>query len=172
MADTSDVNPVLAAKAREIVALGREAGLMVATAESCTGGLIGAALTSVPGSSWVYDRGIISYSNEAKQKLLMVPAETLEAHGAVSHETAEAMVRGLLEQSDAAIGISVTGVAGPDGGTPGKPVGLVYIGYVRRGGVLGACKCNFAGDRAAVRHQTVLKALDLIEALMKDETPA
>lgn len=166
-----DIDKALHAAAERVIELGKQQGCMLATAESCTGGLIGAALTSIPGSSSVYDRGIISYTNEAKIKLLLVAPFILDVYGAVSAQTARAMVRGLLDQSDAGIGLSVTGVAGPDGGTEEKPVGLVYIGFMRRGEPARAMSCQFKGDRAAVRHQSVLQALELAEQLMRGETP-
>lgn len=152
--------------AQRVLDLGNARGKMVATAESCTGGLIGGAITSLSGSSAVYDRGIISYSNEAKNELLNVPEEILAAHGAVSEQTAIAMVKGLLNCSVADVGISVTGVAGPTGGTPEKPVGLVYIGYGSRDGSIQAERCMFDGDRTAIRRQTITRALELAASLL------
>ena len=109
------------------------AGLMAATAESCTGGLIAGLLTEIPGSSNVLERGFVVYSNAAKQELLGVPAETLASHGAVSEETAVAMAEGALRASRAEVAVSVTGIAGPDGGSAAKPVGLVHFACARRG---------------------------------------
>lgn len=152
--------------AQRVLDLGNACKKMIATAESCTGGLIGGAITSLSGSSAVYDRGIISYSNEAKNELLNVPEEILAAHGAVSEQTAIAMVNGLLNCSIANIGISVTGVAGPTGGTPEKPVGLVYIGYGSRDGSIQAERCMFDGDRPAIRRQTIIRALELAADLL------
>jgi len=137
-------------------------GLTVATAESCTGGMIAAALTDVPGASQVFGCGIVSYSNEIKERILGVDAAILAAHGAVSEETAQAMLAGLLRLSQADLGVAVTGVAGPDGGSAEKPVGLVYLaaGGATRQRVR---RCLFAGDRAAVRRQTVATALEMLE---------
>ena len=139
----------------------KENNLKVATAESCTGGMIGAALTSVSGVSSYYGFGVVTYANEAKEKLLGVSHATLEAVGAVSPETACEMAQGALKLSGADIAISVTGIAGPHGGSSEKPVGLVYIGIARKGGECVAYKNNFSGDREDVRTQTVIKALTL-----------
>lgn len=139
----------------------RDNNLKVATAESCTGGMIGAALTSVSGVSSCYGFGVVTYANEAKEKLLGVSHDTLESVGAVSPETAREMAQGALKMSGADIAISVTGIAGPDGGTKEKPVGLVYIGIARKGGECRAYKNNFSGSREDVRTQTVIKALTL-----------
>jgi nicotinamide-nucleotide amidase len=135
--------------------------LSVSCAESCTGGLIAGTITNVPGISAYFQEGIVTYSNEAKQKYLHVSKETLDTYGAVSAQTAKEMVIGILNASKAALGIAVTGIAGPDGGTKEKPVGLVYIGY-------GSAKkpqveeCHFNGNREEVRKQTVTHALKLL----------
>ncbi|MEO0392610.1 MAG: CinA family protein [Pseudomonadota bacterium] len=150
----------------QLSASAREKAMMVATAESCTGGLIAGAITSLAGSSAVFDRGIVSYSNEAKQELLAVPKDILATHGAVSHETACAMVHGLFTQSQAAIGVSVTGVAGPGGGSDEKPVGLVYVGHGLRGGAVDASRHLFDGDRPAIRRATIVAALTHIDRLL------
>lgn len=134
-------------------------GWMIATAESCTGGLIAAAVTGVPGSSAVFDRGFITYSNDAKKEMLGVKDETLATHGAVSEPTAREMVEGALRKSRAHLALSVTGIAGPDGGTPEKPVGLVYIGFGLRGGDVTVVKHHFVGPRESVREQTAATAL-------------
>lgn len=131
----------------------------MATAESCTGGLIAKLLTDVPGSSRWFERGIVSYSNAAKQELLGVPAATIAAHGAVSAATVLAMAEGLLARAPVQWTVSVSGIAGPDGGTPDKPVGTVWIGWAGTGIVPAASRFVFAGDRAAVREQTVVAAL-------------
>lgn len=134
--------------------------LMLATAESCTGGMIAAALTDRPGSSKILERGFVTYSNDSKHEMLGVPAETLRDHGAVSAQTAIAMAKGALKHSRADVALSVTGIAGPDGGTPEKPVGLVYIGYGLKGeDVVHSAEHRFTGDRAAIRQQTVEAAL-------------
>jgi nicotinamide-nucleotide amidase len=157
--------PDLLARAAELVARYREAGLMAATAESCTGGLIAGLLTEIPGSSSVLERGFVVYSNAAKEELLGVPAETLAKHGAVSERTARAMAEGALAQSRAEVAVSVTGIAGPDGGTAAKPVGLVHFACARRGAPTVAREERF-GDigRDAVRLASVRVGLDLLEA--------
>ncbi|HVO04818.1 MAG TPA: CinA family protein [Candidatus Cybelea sp.] len=133
--------------------------LKIATAESCTGGLVAGTLTAIAGSSDVYDRGWITYSNEAKREQLGVSEALLEAHGAVSGEVAEAMAKGALHRSTADVAVSVTGIAGPGGGSPEKPVGLVFIGLARKDGWSQVERCQFDGDRDAVRAQTVTRAL-------------
>jgi nicotinamide-nucleotide amidase len=137
----------------------RDLGWKIATAESCTGGLIAGTLTAIAGSSDVYDRGWVTYSNEAKREQLGVPSMVLEARGAVSSEVAEAMAKGALHRSLAHVAVSVTGIAGPGGGSPEKPVGLVYIGLARKDGWSQVERCEFKGDRDAVREQTVARAL-------------
>jgi nicotinamide-nucleotide amidase len=150
-------------RAAEIVARCRGAGLMVATVESCTGGLVSAVLTAVPGSSDVVDRGLVTYSNEAKTALADVPPALIEAYGAVSAEVAAAMARGGLARSNAQIAVAVTGIAGPGGGTRDKPVGLVHFACAREGRDVALHREVFRGDRAAVRQASVLRALDMIE---------
>jgi len=137
--------------------LGR--GLSVATAESCTGGLIAGAITAVAGSSGWFDRGFITYSNDAKIGMLGVRAETLAAHGAVSEAVAAEMAAGALAHSRADLAVAVTGIAGPDGGTAAKPVGTVCFAWARRGMALAAATHRLPGDRAAVRAATVRVAL-------------
>ena len=135
----------------------------VATAESCTGGLIAGAITDIAGSSEWFDRGFVTYSNEAKMEMLGVSAKTLAVHGAVSEATAREMVTGAL-RNGATLAVAVTGIAGPAGGTPTKPVGLVWLAFGRRDGPIDAREEHFAGDRAAVRAGTVRRALEgLIE---------
>jgi nicotinamide-nucleotide amidase len=131
-----------------------------ATAESCTGGLIAGAITDVAGSSAWFDRGFVTYSNDAKREMLGVRAETLAAHGAVSEATAREMATGALARSAADISVAVTGIAGPAGGSPGKPVGLVCFAWARRGGPVDALTVHFTGDRAAVRAAALAAALD------------
>lgn len=140
----------------------RRRGWMVATAESCTGGLIAGALTEVAGSSDVVDRGFVTYSNEAKMEMLGVDAGLIAAHGAVSSEVAGAMAEGALARSRAGVAVSVTGVAGPGGGSAEKPVGLVWFGLARTGEVVRTEARVFPGDRAAVRAATVRHALALL----------
>jgi len=133
--------------------------LMLVTAESCTGGWIAKTLTDLPGSSAWFDAGVVTYSYEAKESLLGVNPRTLEHDGAVSEETALEMVSGALARFGAGVAVAVTGIAGPSGGTPEKPVGTVWIGWKRRGGYAHARLYQFAGDREAVRRQTVAAAL-------------
>jgi nicotinamide-nucleotide amidase len=134
-------------------------GWKVATAESCTGGGIACAITDIAGSSGWFDRGWITYSNDAKIELLGVRAETLATHGAVSEATAREMAAGALAQGGADLAVAVTGVAGPSGGTPQKPVGMVCLTWARRGGAIDTVTSRFPGDRAAVREATVVAAL-------------
>ena len=132
---------------------------MLATAESCTGGMIASAMTERPGSSAVFERGFVTYSNDAKNELLDVPKDMLMKHGAVSSQVAIAMVKGAIAHSRAEIAVSVTGIAGPDGGTEKKPVGLVYIGFGDKAGVIEVAEHRFSGDRGSVRQQTAEAAL-------------
>jgi nicotinamide-nucleotide amidase len=159
--------PDLIARAADLVARYKAAGLMAATAESCTGGLIAGLLTEIPGSSNVLERGFVVYSNAAKQELLGVLAQTLTKHGAVSGETAVAMAEGAVRASLADVAVSVTGIAGPDGGTAAKPVGLVHFACARRGMRTTAREERF-GDigRAAVRLASVRVGLELLEAAL------
>ena len=141
----------------------RKRGWRLATAESCTGGLIAAACTAVAGSSDWFERGFVTYSNAAKSELLGVEPDLIATHGAVSEAVAQAMARGTLQRSNADLSVAVTGIAGPGGATPGKPVGLVWLAVASRGGD-GAPACRaerlqLDGDRAAVREQTTLLAL-------------
>jgi nicotinamide-nucleotide amidase len=137
----------------------RAAGMTIATAESCTGGLIAAACTAVAGSSDWFERGFVTYSNEAKSESLGVPAALIVAHGAVSEEVARAMAEGALAHSRAQLAVAVTGIAGPGGATPGKPLGTLWLAISRAGGATEAELLTLAGDRAAVREQTVHRAL-------------
>lgn len=142
--------------------------LTITTAESCTGGLIAGTITNVAGISSHFKEGIVTYSNEAKQKYLGVKPETLSRYGAVSEQTAREMVTGILRASGADTAVAVTGIAGPDGGTPEKPVGLVYIGY-GMGDDIRVKECHFPGGRSQVRCQTVETALQLISILIKEK---
>ncbi len=134
-------------------------GLKLATAESCTGGWVAQAVTAVSGSSEWFDRGFISYSNEAKREMLGVRAETLAAHGAVSEATAREMAAGALDHSGAGVAVAVTGVAGPTGGSREKPVGTVCFAWALRGGAVESETCRFEGDRESIRRQSVIRAL-------------
>ncbi|MCP3968028.1 MAG: CinA family nicotinamide mononucleotide deamidase-related protein [Lentisphaerae bacterium] len=150
---------------QDISCLLKERNMTFATAESCTGGMIGASITDLPGSSDIFLGGIISYANEIKHHLLGVPQEILDNKGAVSHECAEAMVRGATKALKTNAAIAVTGIAGPSGGTPEKPVGLVYIAAKMNDKVL-VRKCNFKGDRAAIRKRACAIALLTLRELL------
>src|SRR5277367_5390658 len=155
--------------ARRVLDLCRTRGLRIATAESCTGGLVAGALTDIAGSSDVVDRGFVTYSNAAKEVMLGVPEATLKRHGAVSGETAAAMVKGALKNSLADIAVSITGIAGPGGGTKEKPVGLVYFAAARRGGKRLAQRRLYGNiGRSRVRAISVSQALAMLETLAKD----
>src|SRR5882757_2690421 len=155
--------PDLLARATDLIARYRAAGLMAVTAESCTGGLIAGLLTEIPGSSDMLERGFVVYSNAAKQELLGVPAETLAHHGAVSAETAVTMAEGALRASRAEVAVSVTGIAGPDGGSATKPVGLVHFACARRGKPTVAREERFGEiGRETVRLASVAVGLDLL----------
>jgi nicotinamide-nucleotide amidase len=145
--------------AQEVAAALQRQSLMVVAAESCTGGWIAKTLTDLPGSSAWFDAGVVTYSYGAKEALLGVNPRTLERTGAVSEETVLEMVSGALARFGAGMAVAVTGIAGPSGGTPEKPVGTVWIGWKRRGGYARAKLFHFAGDREAVRRQTVAAAL-------------
>jgi len=144
------------------------AGLTVATAESCTGGMVGAALTDVPGSSAAYLGGVVSYSDEAKVTLLGVDPDLIAACGAVSDAVAKAMASGARDALGADVAVSVTGVAGPEGGTADKPVGTVWFGVAGPHGVEAQLR-RFAGDRATVRERAKMTALDLLRLALPDE---
>src|SRR5215467_9588597 len=140
----------------------RRAGKKIATAESCTGGMVAAALTDIAGSSDVVERGFVTYSNEAKTELLGVPASMIATHGAVSAQVATAMVQGALARAPVDIAVSITGIAGPGGATTGKPVGLVYFGIARKGGAARVERHNYQGDRASIRAAATERALELL----------
>lgn len=158
--------------ARAVVEQAKAAGLILATAESCTGGMIAASITDIAGSSAVFDRGFVTYSNEAKRDVLEVGAETLQRHGAVSPETAREMAFGALSRSNADIAISVTGIAGPDGGSAEKPVGLVYMGIAEIDEETTVLDHHF-GDigRDQVREATVRAALKAFLAAIERLQP-
>lgn len=153
--------------AEAVLAACRTKGFTLATAESCTGGMIAASLTDIAGSSEVVDRGFITYSNRAKTELLAVPPALIAAHGAVSGEVAEAMALGALALAPVDLAVAVTGVAGPGGGSATKPVGLVWFGSGRRGNAIATESYVFPGDRAAVRRAATRRALELLLAAAK-----
>lgn len=150
------------ALARKVVEAASARGLMVAAAESCTGGLVSAALTSVAGSSAVVERGFVTYSNAAKSELLKIPAALIERHGAVSEAVARAMADGALASSAAQVSVAVTGIAGPGGGSTGKPVGLVHFAAAGPGGLIHVERRFGDVGREAVRLDSVRVALDLL----------
>lgn len=150
-----------------VVRLLKKNELRVTTAESCTGGLLAARLVNVPGASKVFCEGFITYSNKAKRKILDVSKSTLKKYGAVSEQTAREMAAGGVFAADADVGVAVTGIAGPDGGTEEKPVGLVYIAAYMNGKV-SVERCQFKGDREKIREQSVVKALDLLRRCILD----
>ncbi|MSP50333.1 MAG: CinA family protein [Alphaproteobacteria bacterium] len=148
--------------AKDLLQRLRRRRLRLATAESCTGGLIAAMLTEIAGSSDVVERGFVTYSNDAKTECLGVPAEMIATHGAVSEEVARAMAEGAIANSRADLAVAVTGIAGPGGGTPTKPVGLVHLAVIRRGGEARHERRIFAGNRSEIRQATVERAFEML----------
>jgi len=175
MTDSLQKNELLAqaahAQAAQIVqslaAALTQRGWMMTSAESCTGGLIAAACTDLAGSSQWFERGFVTYSNAAKTELLGVPASLIALHGAVSEPVARAMAEGAIARSHAQASVAVTGVAGPTGGSADKPVGTVWLAWHVNGHTHSE-RCQFAGDRAAVRAATVRRALGQLQALLRD----
>jgi nicotinamide-nucleotide amidase len=158
--------------ARALLDLCRSKKLTIAAAESCTGGLLAATLTEIPGSSQVFDRGFVTYSNDAKTAMLGVPVDLLETFGAVSRETAQAMASGALARAGVDLAVAITGIAGPGGAMPGKPVGLVHFAAASRGGRRSHQARQF-GDigRVPVRHESVRQALAMLRELADQEAP-
>jgi nicotinamide-nucleotide amidase len=155
--------------AKHVLAICRARKIKLATAESCTGGLVAAALTEIAGSSDVFDRGFVTYSNEAKEKMLGVPADTLKRVGAVSRETAEAMAKGALSRSQATVTVAVTGIAGPGGGSATKPVGLVHFAAATRDGRSIHCERRYGKiGRHRIRARSVAEALTILQSLAED----
>jgi nicotinamide-nucleotide amidase len=152
---------VLAVDAGRLLTLCRRQGLRLATAESCTGGLVAGVLTEIPGSSDVVERGYVTYSNTAKSELLGVRSVTLRRHGAVSEAAAREMAEGALRRARVDLAVSITGIAGPGGATPDKPVGLVHLACARRGRKTVHLREVFKGNRATIRRQAVRAALQL-----------
>jgi nicotinamide-nucleotide amidase len=160
----------IVAAANRLLDICKRKKLTVATAESCTGGLVAGAITEVPGSSSVIDRGFVTYSNRAKQELLGVPAETLRAHGAVSRQTAEAMVRGTLKNAPVDLAVSITGIAGPTGESENKPVGLVHFAAASRSGQFVHREMRYGNPgRSEVRKRSVLQAFVMLHELAENE---
>ena len=167
------MNDDVIATAGALIKLCTERKLTIATAESCTGGLVAGALTDIAGSSAVVDRGFVTYSNNAKQQMLGVPVATLKKYGAVSRQTAEAMARGALTKANVDLAVAITGIAGPGGGSPDKPVGLVHFAAASRDGTSMHAAMRY-GDigRTEVRHKSVLQALRMLMELAEAKTTA
>ena len=164
---TDNATMTVSELAKAIITLASEKNVMLVLAESCTGGMVAAALTDIAGSSAALERGLVTYSNAAKMELLGVKDATLTAHGAVSAECAAEMVAGTLAKTPAAmLAVAITGIAGPGGGTPDKPVGLVHFACQRRGEAAQLDRVIFTGDRPAVRAQATLHALQLLAGLL------
>lgn len=157
--DVAQIEATIDRLARELGVVLEGRGLACATAESCTGGLVAGAITAIAGSSGWFDRGFVTYTNEAKQELLGVPADLLQAHGAVSEPVARAMAEGALAHSRAALAVAITGVAGPGGGSAAKPVGTVCFAWTAAGGSTRTQTRHFEGDRREVRLACVAAAL-------------
>ncbi|MFH1044389.1 MAG: nicotinamide-nucleotide amidase [Pseudomonadota bacterium] len=145
----------------------RAKGVMLATAESCTGGWAAQSITAIAGSSEWFERGFVTYSNAAKMEMLRVKADTLRTHGAVSEQTAREMAAGALAHSRAQVAVAITGIAGPDGGSPEKPLGMVCFAWAAQDGVLKAETRHFKGDRESVRRQAVIAALQGVLELLE-----
>ena len=167
MSDAINIGRDLIAQAADLLSAAQANADLIATAESCTGGLVAAALTAAPGSSSVFERGFVTYSNAAKSEMLGVPFWLIERHGAVSEDVARAMAGGALTHSRATMAVAVTGIAGPDGGTPEKPVGLVHFAAGRPDGPMHHERMEF-GDvgRAEVRRCSVEQALSMLRSLV------
>lgn len=159
------LSPAIIEQAARLLDLCRARNLLLASAESCTGGLIAAALTATSGASDVFERGFVTYSNAAKETMLGVPASLIARFGAVSEQVARAMAEGALGHSAASLAVSVTGVAGPGGGSAEKPVGLVWIAAARKGGAVISERHLFPGDRATIRAASAAAALSLLARL-------
>lgn len=164
------LNEEIAVAARDALAACEEMGVTLATAESCTGGLVSAALTTVPGSSRVFEAGFVTYANSAKETILNVAPSLIRTQGAVSRDVAFAMARGALAHTSAKIAVAITGIAGPDGGTPEKPVGLVHIAVCSEDGDSLHEAPVFTGDRDSVRAQATLLALRMIARVLREGT--
>ena len=170
MADQIIIDAHLLTQAAALLEGARGRGELLATAESCTGGLLAATLIAIPGASDVFERGFVAYSNTSKSEMLGVPAWLIERHGAVSEDVARAMVGGALTYSRATLTVAVTGIAGPGGGTPGKPVGLVHLAAARRDAPV-LHERLLLGDigRNEIRRESVVRALALLASLLRGE---
>lgn len=155
----NEMDEAIASEVQSLAQALRQRGWLLATAESCTGGMIAAACTDLAGSSEWFERGVVTYSNEAKTELLGVDANLIARHGAVSEPVVRAMAEGAVARSHANIAVAVTGIAGPGGGSPAKPVGTVWVGIALRGRPAAATLLQLTGDRAGIRRQTVAWAL-------------
>lgn len=153
--------------AKDVLSLLEEKNLKISTAESCTGGLVAKLITDIPGSSAFFEMGFVTYSNEAKAKLLGVDEETLKTYGAVSDQTARQMCEGAKTVANSDIAVCTTGIAGPGGGSEQKPVGLVFIGVCGRAGTV-VKKCNFSGTREEIRSRTAEYALNLVREYISE----
>ena len=153
----------------QLITLLKERRLKLVTAESCTGGLLAASITHRAGASTVFERGYITYSNESKYELLHVPSKMLEQHGAVSAEIAQSMAEGALQNSHADLAVSITGIAGPDGGNDEKPVGTVFFGYALKGGSSGSLHHLFEGNREKIQSTATTTALKHLISVLKNE---
>lgn len=143
----------------QLMFLLKEKNMKLATAESCTGGMLAATITHKAGASHVFERGFVTYSNDSKMEMLGVPKQMIDMNGAVSAQVAEAMARGALKNSHAHLGVSITGIAGPEGGTPQKPVGTVFMGYALKNGSAGSVHNEFTGSRQEIQAHSVHEAL-------------
>ncbi len=168
MTDCIEIDAKLIGQAAELLEACRAQNETIAAAESCTGGLVAATLTAIPGASDVFERGFVTYSNSAKSELLAVPFWLIERHGAVSEDVARAMAGGALLHSHASLAVAVTGIAGPDGGTEAKPVGFVCFAAGRRDQAIRSESVMFGAlGRAEVRRRSVARALDLLHSLLR-----
>jgi nicotinamide-nucleotide amidase len=170
MTDSLLIDRQIATQAATLLETARERGDLLATAESCTGGLLAATLTAIPGASDVFERGFVTYSNTSKSEMLGVPAWLIERHGSVSADVARAMVGGTLTHSRATLAVAITGIAGPGGGTPDKPVGLVHLAAARRDAPVLHHQL-LLGDigRNEIRRESVVQALALLDSLLRGE---
>jgi nicotinamide-nucleotide amidase len=170
MTDSLLIDRQIVTQAATLLETARERGDLFATAESCTGGLLAATLTAIPGASDVFERGFVTYSDTSKSELLGVPAWLIERHGSVSEDVARTMVGGALTHSRATLAVAITGIAGPDGGTPDKPVGLVHLAAARRDAPVLHHQL-LLGDigRNEIRRESVVQALALLDSLLRGE---